>query len=343
MIIQIGQFLSQHGYTPTMAEEFNNNLSLRYPIRYASSKRNLLLRMLDMIYTIIRHSRRANIVIIHSFSSLAFYYTLFCALLCRLLGLPYITIIHGGNFPHRMKTNPRLCALVFNHSVINVCPSLFLMERLKPYGYKTSYIPNFININESPFKLREHFDLKLLWVRSFDAIYNPEMAIDVLAILKQRYPEKEIRLAMIGPDKDGSAQRTLDKAKAMGVDHLLEITGKLTKKEWKTKAADFDLFINTTNIDNNPVSVIETMGLGLPIVSTEVGGIPFLIAHGVNGFMVPANDPVAMANQLIAIIENPGLGMRVAETARREVEKLDWAVLKEKWFELFDRFKKIKQ
>ena len=82
-------------------------------------------------------------------------------------------------------------------------------------------------------------------------------------------------LAMIGPDVDGSLTKVKDLARKKNLD--VNFTGKLSKPEWINYSKDFNVFINTTNFDNTPVSVIEAMALGLPVVSTNVGGMPFLI------------------------------------------------------------------
>ena len=77
----------------------------------------------------------------------------------------------------------------------------------------------------------------------------------------------------------------------------------LSHKEWHKKAECFDIFINTTNIDNTPVSVLEAMALGLPVVSTDVGGIKYIIKHKENGLLVTKNDVDGMVNSIKDIID----------------------------------------
>jgi len=79
---------------------------------------------------------------------------------------------------------------------------------------------------------------------------------------------------MVGPDKDSSLGEAKDLAKQLGVAESVTFTGVLPKAQWHQLSEKFDIFINTTNIDNMPVSIIEAMALGLPIVSTNAGGLP---------------------------------------------------------------------
>ena len=80
---------------------------------------------------------------------------------------------------------------------------------------------------------------------------------------------------MVGPDKDGSLEKTKQYAKEKGVLHRVRFTGGLSKTEWIELSKDYNIFINTTNVDNTPVSVMEAMALGFPVISTNVGGVPF--------------------------------------------------------------------
>ena len=104
---------------------------------------------------------------------------------------------------------------------------------------------------------------------------------------------------MVGPDKDGSLSVVKQKATDLDVLDSIYFTGRLSKKEWISKSCDFSFFINTTNADNTPVSVMEAMALGFPVITTNVGGIPYLFINGVEGIQVPANDANAMADAII--------------------------------------------
>ena len=116
-----------------------------------------------------------------------------------------------------------------------------------------------------------------MWLRSFHEIYNPKMAIEVLKILNDYY--NDVKLTMVGPDKDGSLKKCLRLSKKYKLNQKVEFLGYLRKMEWIKIARDHDIFINTSTIDNMPVSILEMMALGLPIISTNVGGIPFILEN----------------------------------------------------------------
>jgi glycosyltransferase involved in cell wall biosynthesis len=95
-----------------------------------------------------------------------------------------------------------------------------------------------------------------------------------------------------------------------------------------------NLFVNTANVDNTPVSVIEAMALGLPVVSTNVGGMPYLIEDRKEGLLVNPDDVEAMVKAIIEVQQNQDLVKTLTGNARQKVEQLDWEVVKHLWFEV---------
>ena len=126
-------------------------------------------------------------------------------------------------------------------------------------------------------------------------------------------------------------QRLMPEEYAQKLQLEVHFTRKLTKEEWISQSLHYNIFINTTNYDNTPVSVIEAMALGLPVVSTNVGGMPYLIVSGVDGLLVPPNDAEMMAKAILEINSNKELAQKIALNAREKVELFDWSVVKERW------------
>src|SRR6185436_16069131 len=102
------------------------------------------------------------------------------------------------------------------------------------------------------------------------------------------------RLTMIGPDKgDGSLQQTQRVAGERGVVNHISFVGGVPKREVPERLSHADIFLNTTNVDNTPVSVLEAMACGLCVVNTNVGGLPYLLEHEEDALLVPPADVAA--------------------------------------------------
>ena len=331
-ILYIGNHLSRGGAYPSVAEGIAPLLLPEVRLRLVSRRKNQVLRMLDMLLAIILYGRREAPVVIDVYSTLNFYYALACGLLCQLLSVPYHCVLHGGNLPERLDRWPRASRYLFGRADRLIAPSRYLQDAFAKRGYEAVVVPNFLPIENYGFRLRRQLQPRLLWVRAFDAIYNPALAIRILKGLQERYPGAS--LCMVGPDKDGSQATCRELAKSLGVAERVRFTGRLPKAEWIALSRDYDIFINTTNFDNTPVSVMEAMALGLPVVSTNAGGLPFLITHDTDGLLVPVGDEEAFLLAISRLLDDAATAEKLSRNGRKKVERFAWEQVKPLWCKL---------
>ncbi|WP_445454377.1 glycosyltransferase family 4 protein [Flavobacterium sp. 25HG05S-40] len=331
-LLYIGNKLSNHGYTSTSIETLGTFLeSEGFNVYYASSKKNKAIRMFEMIIKTFKYAKKVDYVLIDTYSTKNFWYAFLISQLCRVLKVKYIPKLHGGNLPERIVKSKFFSDLIFNNAYINVAPSYYLYETFKKNGYNNlKYIPNTIELELYENSVKEFKTPKLLWVRSFAKIYNPVMAVKVLLKIKKEYPEAQ--LCMVGPKKDESYSKTVGFAQKNNVEVIF--TGKLTKPEWINLSKDYNIFINTTHFDNTPISVIEAMALGLPVISTNVGGIPYLLQHNTNALLISDNDAADMAKQIKRILSEPDLAKALSCNGKETVKAFDWELVKKQWIEL---------
>ncbi|MFG6687648.1 glycosyltransferase family 4 protein [Mariniflexile sp. HNIBRBA6329] len=328
-LLYIGNHLSDSGKTETTIETLSRSLRQEgYTVYTVSNKKSKVWRLLDMLFSILKYAKKVDGVLIDTYSTSNFHYAYLCSQLCRVLNLKYIPILHGGNLPHRLKTHPQLCKAIFNNAYKNVAPSTYIKAEFEHKGYSNVvYIPNSILLKNYPFKDRNYETIKLLWVRSFSEIYNPLLAIRILkALLNEGI---QASLCMVGPDNDGSLLKAKQYASALQVE--VHFTGKLPKEDWILLSKTHNIFINTTNFDNMPVSVIEAMALGLPVISTSVGGMPFLIENEQNGLLVAPHNENEFVDAIKKIQQNPEGTQQMTLNARKKVEGFDWEAVKSLW------------
>ncbi len=326
MILYLG---NKKSITPSNVDTLGEQLKENYDIVTCSEVSNKLIRFLDMMRHIIKYRKSCQLLIVDTYSTWNFYYALMTAFFGKLFNIPYIPILHGGDLPKRLKKYPRMSQYLFGGASTNVTPSIYLKEAFDKEGYNTLYIPNNIELEQYTYRERGHIAPKLLYVRSFAKIYNTKMAIRVVKNLVEKYPD--ISLCMVGPDRDGSLEDTKTYAKELGLSDKVTFTGGLSKPEWIKLAGEYDIFINPTNFDNLPVSIVEAMALGFPIVSTNVGGLPFLIEDGVDGLLVDKNDDKMMSEKIDNLLTNPALCKTLSTHARAKADTYDWNVIKGQW------------
>lgn len=328
-LLYIGNKLSKTGKTVTTIETLSNNLSAEgFNVKSVSSISNKWFRFIDMLFAVIKYSRWSDYVLIDTYSTQNFYFAYGTSQLCRLFKIKYLPILHGGNLPNRLKNSPKLSYAIFKYAYKNIAPSNYTKAAFNNESINNVIvIPNSIDLENYTFKLREIDTVKLLWVRSFSKLYNPKLAIDVLHQLKQNNIKSE--LCMVGPDNDGSLEEMKQYAKSLQLEVIF--TGKLSKKEWISLSEKYNTFINTTNFDNMPVSVIEAMALGLPVVSTNIGGLPFLIKNEVDGILVTPNNAKVFVDAIINLKNNSEKTKMLIKKGRITAEEFQWQIVKKLW------------
>lgn len=332
-ILYIGNKLSNHGFTPGVIDSLGPLLEKEgYHVYYAGTRKDQYLRFVEMILKVAVIGRRVDYILIDTYSTNAFWFAYLAALGARAIKVPYVPILHGGGLPRRLADSQRACKRLFNHSYANVAVSGYLKHEFEEREYQVIVIPNSIDIKKYPFKIREQCRPRLLWVRSFHRQYNPNMAADVLKELIKTQPEA--RLGMVGPDKDGSMGEFRKYVAEKGLEDHVTITGKLSKKDWIDLSSDYDFFINTTNVDNTPVSVIEAMALGMCVISTNPGGISYLLKNGYDSILVQKDDSQSMAESIASLIRSSESSSLLSSNARKSADGFDWGYVRELWFSL---------
>lgn len=302
-----------------------------YVLFYASSKKNKILRLWDMLFKTVQFRNKVDFILIDTYSTSNFWYAFLVSQFARILKKRYISMLRGGGLPKRLIQNPRFSRMIFNNAYSNVAPSHYLLRCFQENGIlNTVYIPNTIEIDSYMFKSRNEFHPKLLWVRAFAKIYNPFMAVEVFKKIKEQFPEAT--LCMVGADKDGSLEKTKQLAASYNLD--VKFTGRLSKPEWISLSAAYDVFLNTTHFDNTPISVIEAMALGLPVISTNVGGIPFLLEDNKTAILVEDDAIDAMVVAIKKICDSKAISQNLANNARAKAESFDWQRVKSLWDEI---------
>src|SRR5438552_6443405 len=97
--------------------------------------------------------------------------------------------------------------------------------------------------------------------------------------------------------------------------------------------ADAYIFLNASVVDNQPVSILEALSAGLPVVSTRAGDIPFMVRHGETGLLVPPSDPQALADAVAVLCRDPDRARHMARQARQDVAKHTWSAVRDAWAE----------
>lgn len=141
---------------------------------------------------------------------------------------------------------------------------------------------------------------------------------DLLAAAQQvavRCPALMLRLG-----GDGELEQVTDDARQRGLSERVALLGWVRGEDKERHLDEAWLYALPSYHEGLPMSILEAMAAGLPILSTPIAGIPEAVTDGVEGFLVPPGDTVALAARLEQLLTEPGLACRMGEAARRKVE-----------------------
>ena len=114
-------------------------------------------------------------------------------------------------------------------------------------------------------------------------------------------------------------------------------TGRVAPAAMARHYADADVYVQTPAVDNMPLSVLEAFASGLPVVSTDVGGVRAMLTDDVHGLLAPPDDDAAIADRICRLLEEPGLGARLADAACRETDAYVWDAVRDRWAAAYAR------
>jgi glycosyltransferase involved in cell wall biosynthesis len=303
-----------------------------YSVIAVSDLLNRYLRLADIAGTLITQHNKYDIILLDVFGGPSFVIEDIASRIGRQFGKKVVMFLRGGAMPEFMARYPRWTRRVLSRADVILAPSPFLARAITPYGFQAQVIPNVIDLSAYPYRHRQELKPRLFWMRSFHPIWNPAMAVRVLARVKATIPDAT--LVMAGEDK-GIVQEVRQLAKNLGVAGSVRFAGFLDMAGKKREGDLAEIYLNTNRVDNMPVSVVEAGAMGIPVVTTNVGGIPDLLDHGENALFVSDEDDEAMAQAILSLLNDPDLAGRLSAGGRRLAERSSWEQILPQWEQVF--------
>src|SRR5213594_88811 len=254
--------------------------------------------------------------VVHVFSASYFSFLLAptpAVLLARWYGKRVILNYRSGEAKDHLQRWGRTAIPVLTLADALVVPSGYLVDVFARFGLSASAIANIVDLNQFQFRERKPLRPVFLSNRNFEPHYNVACVLRAFARIQRRYPDA--RLIVAG---DGSQRRRLLRLARELCLNNVEFVGRVSQDRMASLFADADVYLNAPDIDNMPGSILEAFASGLPVVTTDAGGIPYIVRHGETGLIVPRGDHEAMAAAAIRLLQDASLSERLVGCAREE-------------------------
>lgn len=297
-------------------------------------------RLTGFVFRIWRSARRSDLY--HVMANSGWSWHLFAApvvWIARLKKTPVLINYRGGEAESFFNKSWKFVKPTLDRSAGVIVPSGFLEAVFEQFGVKAKIVPNILDISRfSPSEGNPEPDApKLIVTRNLEPIYDVGTSIRAFARIRRRFPKAQLTVAGSGPEETTLKQLV----QSLSLQDSVFFTGILSHEEIVHLYQEASLMLNSSIADNSPNSLIEAMASGVPVASSDVGGIPYLIQSGVSGLLVSPSNERALADAAIRVLENPDLRESLREHALQVVKQFDQSVVLEALVEEYARVMKF--
>jgi asparagine synthase (glutamine-hydrolysing) len=207
-----------------------------------------------------------------------------------------------------------------------VVPSEYLRAIFARHGHRARVIPNVVDLSSFEYRERRPLRPRLLSTRNLEPHYRVDTTLQAFALLRARHPGATLTIAGTG----GEEARLRGLARALGAEGV-RFVGRAEPDAIPALCDGADIFVNSSVVDNQPVSILEAFAAGLAVVSTPTGDIPAMVSDGETGLLVPPGDAPAMAEAIGRLLDQPDQAVRMASRARQALARYTWAHVGPRW------------
>lgn len=290
-----------------------------------------IVTQLIFLPSLVGNIRQAEVV--HAFSasySSFLLSTLPAVLVGKLLRRPVIVHYHSGEALDHLRRSAAARYVLGRLTAANVVPSRFLHEVFAGFGLPSHVIANTVETDRFEYHPRGPLAPRLLSTRNLEAHYNVACTLRAFRIVQQHRPDAT--LTLVGSGSQEASLRRLASDLAL---RNVTFAGRVPPDDIWKYYAEADIYLQSPEIDNMPLSVLEAFASGCPVVSTDVGGVSTLVGHEHTGLLVPRDDAAALSEQVLRLLRDPGLAERLARHAHDECDRYTWPAVRQQWLSLY--------
>ncbi|MFZ6009075.1 MAG: glycosyltransferase family 4 protein [Bacteroidota bacterium] len=314
-ILFVGNFLQRKAGALPASGVVMDGLSDKVTIKKASTINNRYLRLMDIVLKCSTLSY--EFLHVDVFSGNSFLFARLASWIASKRRKKIMLTLHGGALHEFYVGREAQFKKLFESAFLIRTPALFLQEFFAAKGFKVDYLPNPVSIERFPFNRSNVQKYSILWVRAFTEIYNPPVAVHILAEVLKDFPQAT--LTMVGPDK-GMKDQTMALVNKLGLNARVQMVGAVPNHELFQYYQRHEVFINTTSYESFGVALVEAASCGIPVVSNKVGEIPLLWKDEEDMLLVDNLDHAGMASAVKRLFRDENLARKLSLNAHAKAQ-----------------------
>ena len=211
-----------------------------------------------------------------------------------------------------------------------VVPSGYLVDVLQEFGLKAQIVPNIVDLSQFSYRLRSPLRPHLVCTRGFLPYYGVDVVVRAFAEVQKSWPEAQLDLVG-GGVLETEIRDLVRRLNLSGVSFI----GVASRREIGQFYNRADIFVNASNLDNMPVSILEAFASGTPVATTAPEAIRYFVDHGRTGLLSAPGDAGALAENILRLLSDSELASRLAENAFAESSRYRWESVREQWLKIY--------
>ncbi|HEY9380488.1 MAG TPA: glycosyltransferase family 4 protein, partial [Burkholderiales bacterium] len=256
--------------------------------------------------------------------------------LARLRGTPVVINYRGGSADAFLQAQGRWVRPTLRRANCVAVPSGFLHAVFARHGIDTEIVPNIVDLARFSPTVRSRSATQssgphLIVTRNLEPLYDIATALEALVLIRAEVPHARLSIAGSGPLRHQLEAR----CRELGIADAVRFTGRLDPEDMAALYRTADVMLNPSRVDNMPNSVLEAFASGVPVVSTNVGGIPHFVEDGKTALLVAPCDPGAMAQAALRLMRDPLLAAALRANALWVTSAYSWPNVRARLFEVY--------
>lgn len=322
------------------------NTARSLPIKKSLVKSFLLFskNVFKLLCSLLRN--RPKIVHIHTSSYLAFWEKSVFFVISKLLFSKVVLHIHGAEFDlfynNSSPSGKYLIRKILNIAdvviVLSKSWNIFFSEILDdnkiaviPNGvYSSKFISKKITLNK-----HEHI-VQVLFLGNLVERKGVNDILSIVPIVINKF--QNVNFLFAGSEEvSGDILKLKNECIRMGIERFVTFISDFNNDDKIRLLHEADIYLLPSYAEGLPISLLEAMAAGLPVISTHVGGIPEVVEDEVNGFLIAPGDCIGLANRIIELVKNSELREIISQNNKEKVRtKYDWKIVANNIFNVYD-------
>ena len=285
-------------------------------------------------YTTALRAAAARADLVHVLASSGWSWHLFAApavWISRGRGVPVIVNYRGGGAGPFLSRAAFWVKPTLRRASALVVPSEFLREVFGGFGVVARVVPNVIDAERFapapdasvPARSGPH----ILIARNLEPVYDVATGLRAFRQVRDKLPAARLTVAGTGPERERleSLSRELDLGESA------RFVGRIENEKMPEFYRMADITLNPSLADNMPISILESLASGVPVVTTSAGGIPHLVRHEETALLVSPGDADAMGAAILRLWSDREQAGRQSRAGVALANEYTWARVGERW------------